>query len=217
MKKLIKRPVHNIFHFFIITIIVWLSFTCTAYAWLIYSKPEFRGRIIDAETKETIEGTVVVVLYDKQPLIGGLGSLGGVSSYVFHAKETLTDSKGEFLIPAYSSALLFTEDAGVRFIFYKPGYMADYGNTNIDPILTEKYFSTGNIGEELEIKGRLFELSNYTKWKGPVGIVELKKAKTYDERRRTVPSAPSNYTSQDLPLFFKAISEDRKERGLEVR
>jgi hypothetical protein len=45
-------------------IMVVLVFSATSvHAWLIYSKPEFRGRIIDAETKEPIEGVVVVVVY----------------------------------------------------------------------------------------------------------------------------------------------------------
>jgi hypothetical protein len=172
----------------------------------LYSKPEFKGRIIDAETKQPIEGAVAVVLYDKRPLIGGLGSLGGVSSYVFHAKETLTDSKGEFRLPAYSSVLLFTEDTGVRFIFYKPGYMAGYGPTKISPTLIELYFSAGKVGEELEIEGGTFEQGSYTKWKGPLGIVELKKG----ERD---PSTPSQYRSEELPLLFKALNEDRRNRG----
>ena len=194
--------------------IVCFSFSTSAYSWPLYSKPEFRGRVIDAETKEPIEVAVVVVLYYKRPLIGGPG---GPNSYVFNAKETLTDNKGEFYFSSYSSLILFTEDVGANFIFYKPGYMSSYGPTHVNVALIEKYFSSDAIGKEAEIEVGSFEDSSYVKWKGPLGIVELKRAKTYDERRIGVPSTPTGYTAKDLPLIFKAITDDRKERGLEVR
>ena len=40
---------------------------------LVYHKPEFKGRVLDAETKEPIEGAVVVVNYAKQRLVSGPG------------------------------------------------------------------------------------------------------------------------------------------------
>lgn len=199
----------------IVALVFIISLAQTSQAeWPLYNTPAFRGRIIDAETKEPIEGAVAVALYDKEMLIGGPG---GPNSYVYHAKESLTDKKGEFYFPSYFSLHIISKGDGVRFIFYKTGYMADYGPTKIKPILMEKYFSAGKVGEELEIEGRLFELDNYTKWKGPLGIVELKKAKTYNERRIGGPSTPTDYTSKELPLLFKAITDDRKERGMEVR
>jgi hypothetical protein len=177
-----------------------------------YSKPEFRGRVIDAETKQPIEGAVVVVLYYKRTIIGI--NPGGPSAYAFKAQEILTDSKGAFYFPSFSSSILFTEDAGIKFIFFKPGYMSSSYPANVESELIEKYFSSDVVGKETTINN---DLGRAVSYKGPLGIMELKKAKTYDERRMAVPSAPSNYTSNDLPLFFKAISEDRKERGLEVR
>ena len=190
-----------------LSMLIILTFLATSvYAGSIfYSKPEFRGRIIDIETKEPIEDAVAVVLYDKWPMIGGLG---GPSSYTFHAKETLTNNKGEFSLPSYSSLTLSGMDAGIRFIFYKPGYMASYGPVNISPLLQEAYFSTGNVGEETEITAKTFDKRSYIKCKGPVGIVELKKANTYDERRIGGPSTPTEYTSKDLPLLLKAINDD---------
>ena len=175
----------------------------------IYSKPEFRGRIIDAETKEPIEEAVAVVLYKKRPLIGGPA---GVSSHVFHAKETLTDSNGEFRIPAYWSVLLFTEDTGVRFIFYKPGHMTDYGPIKISHTLIESYFSAGKVGEEMEIEGGTFEQGNYVKWKGPLGIVELKRVSA--EKAMPPGGIPADYGAKELPLLYEAINQDRKNRGL---
>lgn len=188
----------------IVVLILIISLAQTSQAdWPLYSAPEFRGRIIDAEMKQPIEGAVAVALYDKEMLIGGPG---GPNSYVYHAKESLTDKKGEFFFPSYFSLHIISKGDGVRFIFYKPGYMADYGPIKIKPILMEKYFSTGKVGEELEIEGGTFEQGSYVKWKGPLGIVELKKGESD-------PSTPSNYRSTELPLLFKALNEDRRKRG----
>ena len=52
--------------YFIIGLSMFLitAFCTSCFAgWLIYHKPAFRGRIIDAETKKPIEGAVVVAKY----------------------------------------------------------------------------------------------------------------------------------------------------------
>ncbi|MDD4241472.1 MAG: hypothetical protein PHG54_08575, partial [Smithellaceae bacterium] len=160
-------------------------FAAPSNAWLIYSKPEFHGRVIDSETKEPIAGVVVVVLYYKRSTFSL--NPGGPSSFVTKANETLTDKQGEFFFHSYSELMWLNEDVGARFIFFKPGYQAGYGPTYIAPLLTEKYFSAGEIGKEVEIEAGSFNNSSYVKWKGPLGIVELKKVKTYNERRLGVP------------------------------
>ena len=199
MKKLIKRPIHNIFHFFIITIIVWFSFTCTAYAWLIYHKPEFRGRIIDEETKAPIEEAVVVAVYYEHDIVGGPG--GGDSS-VIKVKETLTDKNGEFYFPAYTTLTgPNSRESYALFIIFKPGYMSSDGP--LENINTEKFFSADVVGKVGEIRRNYGEPEV---WKGPLGIVELKKG----ERD---PSIPTDYRSKELPLLFKALNEDRRNRG----
>lgn len=190
----------------IIFICIILMFFCSSvFAAGLYSKPEFRGRVIDSETKEPIEGAVVVVLYDRWPIIGGPG---GPNSYIFKAKETLTDSKGDFYIPSFSSFILSSLDAGIRLIFYKPGYMASYGPDNISPMLIESYFSAGKIGEEKEIEGGTFEQGSYVKWKGPLGVVVLKRAEMREDRRRTRPSIGGIDEKKELPLFFKIVEDE---------
>ena len=32
--------------------------------WMVYHKPDFKGNVIDAETKEPLAGAVVVVIYE---------------------------------------------------------------------------------------------------------------------------------------------------------
>ena len=180
-------------------LIISLAQTCQA-EWPLYSKPEYRGRIIDAETKQPIEGAVAVVLYYKENLIGGPG---GPNSDVFKAREVLTDAKGDFYFPSHSSLHIITKGDMVRFIFYKPGYMASNGPMNIDSFLWEQYFSADEVGKVEEIYVKRGRPASY---KGPMGIVELKKGESY-------PSTPSDYRSTQLPLLFKAINEERRIRG----
>lgn len=179
----------------------------SADAWLFYSKPEFRGRVIDAETKQPIEGAVVVALYYKRSIVSI--NPGGASSYIFNAKETLTNSKGEFYLPSYFSLIIFTEDTGVGFIFFKPGYMAisDRGfDTGIAEarIGLEKYLATDVIGKEAEFEVYSYKEHKYFKWKCNKGIVELKKAKTREERIKTRPSS-GGLKSDQLPIFFNIL------------
>jgi hypothetical protein len=73
-------------------VIAWSAYVVSANAWLYYSKPEFRGRVIDSQTKQPLEGVVVVVLYERWRF----GGPGGGNTLPMDAKETLTDKKGEF-------------------------------------------------------------------------------------------------------------------------
>ena len=51
---------------FLIFISIFILNSSPSFAiWPIYHKPEFKGKVIDAETKEPIEGAVVVVVYNK--------------------------------------------------------------------------------------------------------------------------------------------------------
>ena len=194
-------------------------FTSSTYAGLFtYNMPEFRGRVIDAETKQPIEGAVIVVLYYKRSIVSL--NPGGPSSHITKARETLTDNKGEFYLPSYSEFLLFSEGTYVDFIFFKPGYMSEEGSFDTGiagvRIAPEKYFATDVIGKKVEMKLFSYEQHKLIKWDGPLGIVGLKKAKTREDFISGSPDAPSaDYRSNRLPLLFKSINEDRRNRGLE--
>jgi len=198
--------------FFVITIIVWFLFTCTAYAWLLYSKPEFRGRVIDAESRQPIEGAVVVVLYEKWEF----GGPGGGNTLPMDAKETLTDKNGEFYFPSYRTMIgPLSKVSDVSFIIFKPGYMSVDGMGIIN-FPDEKYFSIKKdmLGKEGEIKyvNTNFAYPEPVTWKGLMGIVKLKRGE-HD------PSTPTDYRpnewSDKLPLLFKALNIDRKNKGYE--
>ena len=129
------------------------SFSTSAYSWLLYSKPEFRGRVIDAETKQPIEGAVVVVLYEKWEF----GGPGGGSARPFDAKETMTDKNGEFYFPSYTTIIgPLSRNDRADFIIFKPGYRAISSTEGIEgrKVSDEKYFAIDKdmVGKEGEIR-----------------------------------------------------------------
>ncbi len=193
-----------------LSMLIILTFLATsAHAWLIYSKPEFRGRIIDAETKQPIEGVVVVVVYKDHTIVGGPGG-GGTS--VIKAKETLTDKKGEFYFSAYTTLMgPNSREHYVDFIIFKPGY--SYGSPALNLYTREKFFATDIIGKEGEILDDSI-LSGKT-WKGVLGIVEMKKAKTREEKWKAPMFSTSGLKSKNLPILYKAIDEAEKNLRME--
>lgn len=180
--------------------------------WLIYRKPEFKGKVIDAATKEPLVGAVIVAMYYSSPII--TGPAGG-SPYIIHVKETLTDQNGLFRIPSYTTIIQPNSVEHITdFIIYKPGY-ASFPSYIVTPDIhfvdPEKYF-TKPVGE----KGEMLWESGSQSRKIPVtfGIVELPKLQTKEERLRAVPGRPSSIEPEQIPLLHKAINEDRKRFGL---
>lgn len=196
--------------FSILLIVIAMTFSSVqSFAWLIYHKPEFRGRVIDAETKEPIEGAVVVAVYNKY-------TISPIERYssVIDAKETLTDKNGEFYFPSYSTLIQpFSGEGLARFIIYKPGY-GNFPDKQITPIGVsddETFFSKG-IGKTGELEGLVDR--KIAMIKVTFGIVELPKLKTREERLRAIPSSPTDIRSKELPLLYRAINEEGRRFGL---
>ncbi len=201
---------------FLIAAIPITLFGNSAFAgWLIFHKPAFRGKVIDAETKEPIEGTVVVAVYEKH--VYGLGT-GGYQRVV-KVKETLTDKNGKFFFPAFSTIINpFSREYYVEFIIYKPGY-GDFPRNRISPPsgislqTKEKYFLAENFGKKGKVKvlehGKRNSVREVT-----FGLVELPPLKTRKERLRAAPGGPTDFGSKELPLLFKAINDERIGFGL---
>ena len=188
----------------IIFLIVALSATCMA-SWLIYHKPSFKGKVIDAESKEPIEGAVVVVVYTKHVY----GPAGGFGSVV-KVREALTDKKGEFHFPSYTTAIHpFSREDFADFIVYKPGY-GSFPKSQVSPptfVDWEKFFSE-DYGTTKDVQKRS-KSATVT-----FGVVELPRLKTRKERLRAIPAAPTDFRSKELPLLFKAMNEENKRFGL---
>ena len=80
----------------------------------------YRGRVIDAETKEPLAGAVVLVYWIRNaPAIGH-----GPAQSFLGAEEALTDDRGEFIVGENppSNWIPFTWRSLPNFIIFQPGY-----------------------------------------------------------------------------------------------
>lgn len=192
----------NISALFLFLILILFSPSVTEAGWLIYHKPEFRGKVIDAETKEPIEGAVVVVVYKKHSLISGPG--GGYTS-VINVKETLTNKKGEFYFPSYSTVIQpnSIEDTA-EIIIYKPGHGSYPGLQTSPPnvVSPEKLFSKEfGIVETVQIEHKIIQFT--------LGMVELPKLKTWEERwKANIITVGGDVSKSEWPLLNELIKKE---------
>jgi len=165
-----------------------------------YSDGPWKGTIIDAETKQTIEGAVVVAIWRKE-----YGGPVGPYSYFLDAREVLTDAKGNFLIPKFwkLNVLPFIRwFDGPRFEIFKPGYTAFPGR-GLDYF--EKYFPQSPLRVDFDTLAEMFK-------KGVV--IKLLKLKTREERGINIPGWIDDVDSDKLPLFFGLINEEGRNLGI---
>lgn len=187
--------------------------------WMVYHKPEFKGKVIDAETKEPIEGAVVVAVYEKK-------SIGIAESYsvVINVKEVLTDKNGEFNIPSYTTIIQpLSWEYDVDFIIFKPSY-GSFPNWRIQPpkgMQTQKAtptsfedFFSSDYGMEKELWwSEPYKIgAAYKKIKVTFGIVELPLLKTREERLRATPSHLTDEST--TPILNRLIDEEDHNLGL---
>ena len=149
----------------------------------------YKGKVIDADTKEPIEGAAVLVVYiNFYPTVAGSISSAG------DAQETLTDKNGEFKIPwkvnLYGDAK-FMPDGEV--IIFKPGY----------GVLPSHKRSTA-VGENKS-------------WPPAFKYVvyEIPKLKTREERKRNARMRSyDEIPYENRKIYIKTINEERRNLGL---
>lgn len=157
----------------------------------------WKGRIIDIETKEPLEGAVVVAVWErvwKTPA-------GGVADF-YEIKEVLTNQEGNYEMPSYTPINLLpilSYIRGPEFTIFKPGYLS----------LSGRHLDENVIDNSAEFKRdeKLYRLAP--------GIIELPKLKTREERLMAMPGPigeDSGYKKQKL--FIQLLNEENKNLGL---
>lgn len=155
----------------------------------------YSGKVIDAETKEPIEGVVVLgVWYTSQ-----FSPAGSVSNY-YDAMETVTDKNGDFFIPGKGLRVLSNLEE-MDILIFKSGY--EY--IGMGPWSGLK--SYGWVGEEesydpvrkLKIRKQIYDPKRKVKWENGKPIIPLRKL-TMEERRK-----------QGTPYFYIGERYDEKE------
>ena len=184
---------------FIILLMI-ICVPCEA-GWLIYHKSEFKGKVVDAETNEPIEGAVVVVSYTKTTM--GLGA--GANTTDIDHRETKTDKEGNFVIPSYTTFIQpFSWESRADFIIYKPGY------ANIDNLGLEDAFSTRakKTYEVLWISNFVFHTN--LKFIISPGVVALPKLRTVEERKLALPVISGEMSWKKLKLLMDLHHEEER-------
>jgi hypothetical protein len=154
-----------------------------------------KGRVVDADTGEPIEGVVILGVWSREHA----GPAGGTHTY-YDARETVTDKDGEFVIPGIGltgGVVSFVEpmDANV----FKAGY---------------EYI--GGFWDSLHIGPAPYR--KRIRWEGDKVIISLKKL-TMEEREKmgTPPSPPHETSIDQVRRMLREIDKDRIERGLPPR
>ncbi len=150
----------------------------------------YYGKVIDAETKEPIEGAAVLAVFYTQEY----GPAGAITRYA-DAIETVTDKNGEFKLPAHRVTVfrpLQGWDLYPQFRIFKPAYGCYPLHKDVKPMF--------------EPNGTLPENQNV--------VIELPKLKTDQERRESTMCSPSS----DIPTtkcknLIKLINKERKFLG----
>jgi hypothetical protein len=179
---------------------------CLFFAFMFFSTTvygaTFHGKVIDADTKEPIEGAVVVASWLEET-----ATPTGPSTRLKDVKETLTDKNGEWVIKGPKGrdggniTAIFTFLTGTyytlppEFIVFKPGYCSYPAGFGIDAckgkMKTYNFIKSENIGE----------------------IVELPKLTIRDREilLRNIPFIPFE-DDEKIPIFKQLVEQDMVRR-----
>lgn len=180
----------------------------------------WKGKVIDSETKEPIEGAAVLAVWERV-----YRTPAGDNSYFYEAKETLTDKNGFFEISSYTPINLLPIISyidGPELTIFKPGYGSfpayrvspefipgDFFERETPGVIEQRYPGERNA-RGVRMKSDLWE-------KIPIkmGLVELPKFKTKEEKLKYLPSLPMYREShKKAKNYMHLLNIERKELGL---
>ena len=216
-QKLLKQiTVKQAFSIIFMTVLfIGCFYNTESFAWLIFHKPEYKGKIVNAETQEPIEGAVVVAVYNTRSIIGGPA---GLLYNTIHVKEVLTDKKGEFLIPSYTTIMgPNSKERRTEFIIYKPGYgrfpigrPRDFEIVDPDEYFSKEIGTRGETywgtNEEKSSDGEIY--IRRKKFSFTYGIVKLRPLSTWEERWRANMISISDIPENKWPLLNEMIKKE---------
>lgn len=169
----------------------------------VFAAGPWKGRIIDMETKEPLEGAVVLAVWERV-----YRTPAGPNSYFYEAKEVITDREGRFEISSYTPTNLLPLISYMRgpyFTFFKPGYLSlsryDYGAFFLE--------GTREAPVELPEMRKVFRLAP--------GIIELPKLKTREERLKHLPGSSDPFRNHydKKRNYMRLLGIESKELGLQ--
>ena len=149
----------------------------------------YRGKVVNAETGEPIEGVVVLGVWYTE-----IGTVAGPKHHYYDATETVTDKNGEFEIHG-KGLRLFSNLEPVYITVFKAGYN--------ESGLTWKPEKEGDYIYHPDIK-----------WKDNRPTIPLKKLTMEERKRRGTPSRHSSVPIEKMKLLTEEINKERIYQGL---
>jgi hypothetical protein len=149
----------------------------------------YHGKVVDQETREPIEGAVVLgTWYRIEP-----GVAGGVS-YYYDARETVTDKNGDFTIPGHGLRIMSNLEP-MSVLIFKAGY--SYAQEGTWDTLKKGLYSKDRI-----------------KWEGDKPVFSIRKLTAEERQKQGSPDYPSQAPKEKKKMMLEEINKDRVERGL---
>ena len=147
----------------------------------------YRGRVIDAGTKQPLAGAVVVAIWDRRKV-----QLFNATTVFYEAREVLTDANGEFILHAEDiEGSAPSQTLRPRFVIFLPGY---------GPYPAFQSPLQGVTGQNFE---------------GAGATVELPRLKSREERVRVVGSLPPSVPDERIPHLIRLMNLERVSLGLQ--
>jgi hypothetical protein len=160
----------------------------------------WKAQVVDAETKQPLEGVVVVAAWTKY--VWGPLDFGGPSYEYYDSEEVLTDKDGRFIIPARSvfSFNPFAFFRGPYILIFKPGYGRDFwpGYDKLSELERKS----------LSQAAQLFQRDGV--------VIEMPRLRSLEKRREYLGKFDMGFTTvprEKTPLLEKAITEERRALG----
>jgi hypothetical protein len=174
--------------FILIVIILLILSGCAIY----HHYGEFTGKVVDAETKQPLEGAAVLAVYYTQQY-----GLAGSSDNYLDAQETVTDKNGEFKIPSLNTFAfrpLQSFESYVWFRIFKPGYGCYPQHKQVKPM----FLPNGTLPSDKHV------------------TVELPKLNLREERIESTHCSPDyDISYRKCASFHELINKERIYLGLD--
>lgn len=154
---------------------------------------DIRGRVIDADTREPIQGVVVVAGWSRSYPTPA----GDIFKYG-DRHETLTDEKGEFLIPGKGIKIM-TSLSSPGIGIFKAGYDS---------------MGLHDLGEEFN---KFSRYKDVVTWEGDTAIIPLKKLTMEERKKRYLPSPSQEAPLEKVILMLKEVDKEDAELGRNTR
>ncbi|MFQ5916048.1 MAG: hypothetical protein ACE5JS_22980 [Nitrospinota bacterium] len=163
-----------------------IGFRMVKPGWLLYTGGPYRGQLLDAATRQPLEGAVVLFYWNKDVF----GGAGGPVAFFQKAVELLTDKEGRFHIPWFIGMSLnpFAVVQEPKSIFYYPGYGSELAEV------------TPRGGEPLR----------------DATVIPMRKLQTREERIRVVAGLPpGGVPDEAMPNLIRLMNIEATALGLQ--